>query len=99
LKEPTHIRKIPQSRTVERLFRCSAHRGHLILTHFTESLVQGWRTFLNALAQIVYFNFEESLSRARGNFKEQKKVLESSIIIINYCMIIIDAYYNYVSNA
>ena len=80
---------MPQSRTVERLFRCSAQRGHLILTHFTESLVQGRLTFLNALAQIVYFNFEEILPRAHGNFKEQKKVLESSMIIINYCIIII----------
>jgi hypothetical protein len=60
--------------------------------------VQGWRTFLNALAQIVYFNYEEILSRARENFKEQKKVLGSSIIIINYCIInIINAYYNYVN--
>jgi len=51
--------------------------------------VLGWRTFLNALAQIVCFNLEEILSRAHGNFKEQKKVLESSMIIINYCIIII----------
>jgi len=52
------------------------------------------------LPKIVYFNFEEIILRADGNFKEQKKVLESSIIIINYCIIIIiNAYYNYVSNA
>ena len=35
------------------------------------------------------------LSWAHGNFEEQNKVLETSIIIINYCTIIINAYYNY----
>ena len=79
---------MPQSRTVERLFRCSAHRGQFILTHFTafnpESIVQGWRNFLSALAQIVYFNFEEILSRAQRNFEEP------SVIIINYCITIIN---------
>jgi len=84
---------MPQSRTVERLFRCSADRGQFILTHFTafnpESIVQGWRNFLSALAQIVYFNFEEILSRAHGNFKEQKNVLESSIIVINYLLLLL----------
>jgi hypothetical protein len=43
-------------------------------------------------------NFEEILSRAHGNFEEQNKVLEPSIININYC-IIINAYYNYIINA
>ena len=38
-------------------------------------------------------NFEEILSRTLGNFKEQNKVSELSIIIINYCVIIIIAYY------
>ena len=38
-------------------------------------------------------NFEEILSRAHGDFEEQSKVLESSIIIINYnVFIIIKAY-------
>ena len=43
-------------------------------------------------------NFEEILSHAHGNFEEQKKVLEPSIIIPNYCIIIIiiNAYYNYI---
>jgi hypothetical protein len=86
-----------QSRTVERLFGCGAHLGRLIPTHFSalnpEKPSEGWRTFLNARAQIVYFNFEEIISRAHGNFQEQK-VLESSIIIINYCIITINAYYN-----
>jgi len=31
-----------------------------------------------------FINFEETLSRAHGNFEKQNEVLESSIIIINY---------------
>jgi len=30
-------------------------------------------------------NFEEILSRAHGNFENQYKVLELSIIIVKYC--------------
>jgi hypothetical protein len=37
-------------------------------------------------------NFEEILSSAHGNFEVQNKVLELSIIITNYC-IIMNAYY------
>ena len=40
-------------------------------------------------------NFEEILSRVHRSFKEQNKVLESSIIITDYCIIITNAYYNY----
>jgi hypothetical protein len=40
-------------------------------------------------------NFEEILSRVHRSFKTQNKVLESSIIIIDYCIIINNAYYNY----
>jgi hypothetical protein len=65
-----------QSRTVERLFRCSTHLGYLIPTHIIalspEKPSEGWRNFLNSRAQIVYFNFEAILSRAHGNFQEQK---------------------------
>ena len=43
-------------------------------------------------------NFHDILSRANGNFKEHNKVLDSSIIIINYCIIIINSYNNYVIN-
>ena len=39
-------------------------------------------------------NFQETLSRNYANFVEQNKGLESSIIIINHC-IIINASYNY----
>ena len=42
-------------------------------------------------------SFEEILMHAHGNFEEQSKVLEISIIIINYC--IIDAHYSSVINA
>ena len=40
-------------------------------------------------------NFEEILSRVHRSFKEKNKVLESSIIITDYCTIITSAYYNY----
>jgi len=39
-------------------------------------------------------SFEKILSRAHGNFEAQNKVLELSIIIINYS-IIVNAYYIY----
>jgi len=42
-------------------------------------------------------HFEEILSGTDGNFGEHSKVLESSTIIINYCIIIIiiiNAYFN-----
>ena len=41
----------------------------------------------------LFKTFEEILSRAHGNFEE------SSIIITNYCIIIINAYYNYIYSA
>jgi hypothetical protein len=47
----------------------------------------------------LHINFEEILSRVRGNFKEQNKVLGPSTVTINYCIIIIIAYYNYIINA
>ena len=40
-------------------------------------------------------NFEEILSRVHPNFEEQNKILEPCIIIINYCIIISNANYNY----
>jgi len=41
-------------------------------------------------------DFEEILSRAKGNFEEQNYVLVLSIIIINFCIItIINVCYNY----
>ena len=38
---------------------------------------------------------EDVLSLALGNFEEQNKVLELSVIITNYILIISNAYYNY----
>ena len=44
--------------------------------------------------------FEEIVSRAHTNVEEQNEVSESSIIIINYCIIIINnACYKYINNA
>ena len=44
-------------------------------------------------------NLKEILSHVHGKFEEQFKVLESSMTIINYCIIIINAYYTYIINA
>ena len=41
-------------------------------------------------------NFKEILLGAHGNFEEQNKVLESFIMIINYCIVIINAYCNHI---
>ena len=35
-------------------------------------------------------NFEEFLTRAHGNSEDQNKVLDSSIIIVNYCIDVIN---------
>jgi len=43
-------------------------------------------------------NFEEINPRTHENFEEQNKVLESSIIITNYCIIITNEYYNNMYN-
>jgi len=50
-------------------------------------------TFWGSLPKLS-INFEEILSRAHGNFEEQNKVLEPSIIIINL-FIITNSYYCY----
>ena len=46
-----------------------------------QDLGQGRRTFLKAHA-ILSIMFEESLSHGHGNFEDQNKFLELSIIII-----------------
>jgi len=58
-------------------------------------LVQGWGTFLRTRTQIVYKIWRNSFA-CRGSVEEQNKVLESAIIIINYRIIFINAYYNYI---
>ena len=44
-------------------------------------------------------NFEEILSCAFGDFEEQNEVFEHSTIIINYCIIINNVYYNCIINS
>jgi len=39
-------------------------------------------------------SFKEILSGGHGSFEEQNKVLEPVMIIINYCIIIMNAFYN-----
>jgi hypothetical protein len=55
-------------------------------------LGQGWRTFLRALAQKDYKFRRNSSSCPLWNFEEKNKDFEHSVIIINYCIIIINAY-------
>jgi hypothetical protein len=47
----------------------------------------------------ISINFEKILSPVCEKLEEQNNFLESSIIITNYCIIIIKAYYNYIINA
>jgi hypothetical protein len=44
----------------------------------------------------MMIHLEEILCRAHGNFEEQNKVLESSTVIVNYRIIVINisAFYN-----
>ena len=58
-------------------------------------LLQGWGTYMRTRAQIVY-KFRRISFACRGNVEEQNKVLESAIIIINYRIIFINSYYNYI---
>jgi len=60
----------------------------------TDGLRQGWRTFLRGCAQNFCKFGRKNLPLARGNFEDQNKVLEFSTIIINYCILISNAYYN-----
>jgi hypothetical protein len=56
-------------------------------------ICQDWRTFLRAGAQI-----RRNFFTCHGNFEEQNKVLEFSLIISNYSIIIVNEYYNYLIN-
>ena len=55
---------------------------------------RGGETFRGRVSKFCVI-FEEILSRDHRNVQEQHNILELSIIIINYC-IIINAYYNYI---
>ena len=60
-------------------------------------LGQGWRTVWRACAEWSV-NFEEMLSRARGNFEAQNNIFgafHNYYFIIIIIIIIINAYYNY----
>jgi hypothetical protein len=58
-------------------------------------LGRGRQTFGERVLKMSINSKNFFFSRAHGNFEEQNKVLEPSTIIINYCVIIIIAYYNY----
>jgi hypothetical protein len=62
------------------------------------SLMEGWRTSLWALVQIVNKFRKKNPFPCPWDFGEQNYVLESSLIIVNYC-IVINACYNYIINA
>jgi len=55
---------------------------------------QGWRTLFWGCVPKLSIDLEEIFSRAHGKLEEQNKVLEASIIIINY-YVIINKYCNY----
>ena len=57
-------------------------------------ILQSWRNILRAPVQIVY-KFRRNTLACPLDFEELSKVLEPSIVIINYCALIINAYYNY----
>jgi hypothetical protein len=69
-------------------------RSHPCAPHILQSLVQSWRTVLRVSALNVH-ELRRFFSRALGNFEEQNKALEPSIIIINR-WIIINAHHNYI---
>jgi hypothetical protein len=52
---------------------------------------------MNVSWSLLFINLEEILSRTHGNTEVQNKVLEPSIIIINY-YIIVRAHFNYAIN-
>ena len=48
-----------------------------------------WRDFFEGAFQNCLYISKKILSRANGNFEERNKVLESSVIVINYCTLFI----------
>jgi hypothetical protein len=64
----------------------------LFVTIYINYLGQGWRNFMGRVTNMT-INSEKIILCAHGNFEEQNKVLESSIIIINYLIIIINKQY------
>jgi len=76
----------------EKTGACKFWMWNLTKRDHLEDLDQSWRTLLRAHAKLS-IKFRESLSHGHGNFEDQNKFLEPSVIIINDC-IIISAYYN-----
>jgi hypothetical protein len=76
---------------------CDFHDIDMIVDMY--ALYQGWRTLRSRVPKLST-NFEGILWRDHGKSEEQNKVLEPSIIIINYCDVI-NAYnsYNYIINS
>jgi len=66
---------------------CLIGRG-LPLRTVTAAHSTAGETFRGRMPKLS-INFEEIFSRARGKFEGRNKVLESSLIIINYCIIIL----------
>jgi len=56
------------------------------------------KPFVRRLPKLSIY-FKEILSQAYEHFEEQNRVLESFTIIINYPVITINAYYNYIISA
>jgi hypothetical protein len=57
-------------------------------TYVLPNIDQGWRNFEGACPNCLQ-PFEELLSRAVENFEEQNNSFETSVIIINYCIVIV----------
>jgi hypothetical protein len=56
-----------------------------------------WHQSIPSLTILLHYSvrtalahFQEILSRAHGNYEEQNKIMQLSIIIINYCIIFIN---------
>ena len=56
---------------------------------------QGWPAFGEHVPKLST-HFEKIISRAHWNFEEQNKVLQSSIIVNNNSILIINKYCNYI---
>jgi hypothetical protein len=57
--------------------------GDLCFTEYRPGMANFWGSFPK-----LFINFEEIVSSAHGKFEEQNKAFETSIIIINYWIII-----------
>jgi len=67
---------------------------HVVKLSVLETYPRGWagKTTRGSIPKLP-LHFEEIVLHAIWNLKEKNKALESSVITINYCIIIINAYY------